>query len=57
MWAFRRGAGTTVVLNLSDADATVDVAGTVVLGTDRAREGDELTAPAALRAWEALVIG
>ncbi|HEX4492811.1 MAG TPA: alpha-amylase family glycosyl hydrolase [Acidimicrobiia bacterium] len=56
VWMFRRGDATTVVLNLSDDDATVDVEGRVLLATDRAREGSTLRAPIALRAWDALVV-
>jgi alpha-glucosidase len=38
-WAWRRGERTAVALNLSAAGATVDVAGTVLVGTDRSRDG------------------
>jgi alpha-glucosidase len=38
-WAWRRGERTFVALNLSDAPVTVDVSGTVLVGTDRGRDG------------------
>jgi alpha-glucosidase len=56
VWLWRRGEGIVVALNLSAADQIVDVAGTVLLATDRTRDGEVLTAPAALRAWDALVL-
>ena len=56
VWTFRRGAATVVVLNLSDDDATVDITGTVVFAPDRDRVGGALTAPVALRPWDALVL-
>jgi len=43
VWAYRRGDGHAVVLNLSGAEATIDgLAGTVALATDRARDGEAL---------------
>jgi alpha-glucosidase len=38
-WAWRRD-GTTVALNLSDAAVSLDVAGTVLIASDRAGEGE-----------------
>ena len=41
VWAYRRGEGHVVVLNLSAAEATVEgVEGTIALATDRARDGE-----------------
>ena len=62
-WLYRRGAGPgafTVALNLSDARLRVagvaGVAGTVALGTDRAREATAVGDPLQLGPWEGLVI-
>ena len=39
-WAFERGGGTVVALNMSDSPQQLEgVAGSIVLATDRAREG------------------
>jgi glycosidase len=51
-WVYRRGAGTVVALNLSDSPVTVDVAGAVLIGTDRSRDSfDGRLAP-----WEGVVV-
>jgi alpha-glucosidase len=43
LWAWRRGAGTVVALNLGAAPATVpDVEGTIAIATDRARDGERV---------------
>jgi alpha-glucosidase len=39
-WAWRRGEGTTVALNLSDEPVTLDLSGAVVIATDRQGEGE-----------------
>jgi alpha-glucosidase len=56
VWMFRRGERTTVALNLSDDAAAVDAEGRVLLATDRARDGEEVAAPVALRAWDGIVL-
>ena len=56
-WAFRRGDGFVVALNLSD-DA-VEVAspdGRIAIATDRAREGEAVAGAVALAPWEAVVV-
>jgi alpha-glucosidase len=53
-WAWRRGDGTAVALNLSDTPVSVDLAGTVLIGTDRARDGSPFDG--ALGPWEGVVI-
>ena len=56
-WAFRRGDGFVVALNLSD-DA-VDVAspdGRIAIGSDRARDGEAVAGAVALGPWEAVVV-
>jgi alpha-glucosidase len=51
-WVYRRGERTVVALNLSDSPVTVDVRGTVLVGTDRSRESfDGRLAP-----WEGVVV-
>jgi len=56
-WAWQRGDGFQVALNLSDAGVTVDgLAGRVVIGTDRARGGEEVAGALALGPWDAVVV-
>ena len=56
-WAYRRGDGTVVGLNLSDAPVRVDgVRGTVLVGTDRARDGAAVDGALELGPWEAAVV-
>ena len=56
-WAFERGAGTVVALNMSDAPQQFDgVAGTIVLATDRAREGSALRDGLTLAPWSGVVV-
>jgi alpha-glucosidase len=56
-WAWRRGDGTVVAVNLSGADVTVDaIEGTVLIGTDRARDGERVTGALRLGAWEGAVL-
>jgi alpha-glucosidase len=41
LWAWRRGEGTLVALNFGDADASIsEVRGNVLIGTNRARDGE-----------------
>ncbi len=51
-WAFRRGAGTTVALNLSDAPVEVAARGTVLAGTDRERRSFD----GRLGPWEGVIL-
>jgi alpha-glucosidase len=56
-WAYRRGAATTLALNLSDA--AVEVAGArgrVAISTDRARDGEAVAGALALGPWEGAVL-
>jgi alpha-glucosidase len=53
-WAYRRGDGTVVALNLSDAPVAVDLEGTVLVATDRAGEGEPFGG--ALEPWTAVVL-
>jgi alpha-glucosidase len=57
VWAWQRGEHATVVLNLTDTDATVDgLEGAVRLSTDRTRDGQAVSGSLAVRPWEALVL-
>jgi alpha-glucosidase len=53
-WAYRRGDGTVVALNLSGEPAAVDVQGTVLIATDRTREGEPFDG--ALAPWSGVVL-
>jgi alpha-glucosidase len=56
-WAWRRGDGTAVALNLSDRETAVEgLAGEVLIGTDRARDGQAAGTTLALAAWEGVVV-
>ncbi len=56
-WVFRRGEGTTVVLNMSEAPVTFDgVAGTVSVATDAALDGRPVEGALALPAWSGAVV-
>jgi alpha-glucosidase len=56
VWAWRRGEGTVVAVNLSDAPAPVEgVQGRVRLGTRREREGEEFEGRLDLGPWEGVV--
>ena len=57
LWAWRRGQRVVVVLNLGDQTAVMDeTVGDVLFATDRGREGDRVSGPLRLGAWEGLVI-
>jgi len=56
-WAYRRGDGVAVAVNLSDEPVTVEgMAGRVVIGTARERDGETIDAAVDLGAWEGVVI-
>jgi alpha-glucosidase len=57
VWAYRRGDGYAVALNLSGAWATVDgLQGTVALATDRARDGEAVGGTLTLAPWQGAVV-
>jgi len=57
VWAWRRGDRTEVILNLSDTATVLDgIKGRVLIGTDRARDGESLSGPVSLPGWDGLVI-
>jgi alpha-glucosidase len=57
-WAWQRGEGWAVALNLSDRDVVVaGIAGTVAVGTDRGRDGTAVAAPGLpLGPWEGVLV-
>jgi alpha-glucosidase len=57
-WAWRRGDGTAAAVNLSDRGATVEgLEGTVLVATDRARDGEPVTGALRLGPWDGAVVG
>jgi len=57
IWAWRRGEATTVAMNHGDAPETVSVgAATVLIGTDRGRDGEAVEETLRLDPWEAVVL-
>jgi alpha-glucosidase len=55
VWAFRRGAGTRVVLNFSSTSQRVDVGGEILLST-AGRRGSGTPDGLELRPWEGVVV-
>jgi alpha-glucosidase len=56
-WAWRRGEGTTIVVNLSDDDVTIDgLSGSVTFATDRSRAGEAVSGAIAVPAWHGVVV-
>ena len=57
VWAWRRGDGHAVALNLSGAEATVEgLEGTVAIATDRARDGEAVGGALTLAPWQGAVV-
>jgi alpha-glucosidase len=57
VWAWRRGNATVVALNHDDEPATLAIgAATVLIATDRARDGEQVDGVIRLDPWEALVL-
>ena len=57
VWAFRREGGAYVALNLGSALVRIDgVEGEIAIGTDRARDGEQVTGVLELRPREGVVI-
>ena len=56
-WAWRRGASTAVAVNLGDGEVEVEgLAGTVLVGTDRARDGEAVSGALRLAPGEGAVV-
>jgi alpha-glucosidase len=52
-WAWQRGADTTIALNLSDEPVRVPaITGTIVISTNRSRDGERVDGGLALGPWE-----
>jgi alpha-glucosidase len=55
-WAWQRGGGTTIALNLSDESVNIPaIEGTIVISTVRSRDGERVDGGLALRPWEGVV--
>ena len=55
-WAWKRGARTTIALNLSDAPLRIaEVGGTIAISTTRAREGEQVEGGFELGPWEGAI--
>jgi alpha-glucosidase len=56
VWAWQRGGGTTIALNLSDEPVVVPaIGGTIVISTTRSRDGERVDGGLALSPWEGAV--
>jgi alpha-glucosidase len=57
VWAWQRGDSTTILLNHGDVVVDVPVAdGTVLLCTDRVRDGERISGRVKLNPWDAVVV-
>ena len=43
VWAWQRGDGHAVAINLGDGEANVELAGTILVGTNRDRDGEQVS--------------
>lgn len=58
VWAWRRGNGIVVALNLSDEVAAIDAEpATILIATDRRRDGEEARGGLTLGPWQGVVLG
>jgi len=56
-WAWSRGERTLVAVNLTDGPGSVDpVTGSVIVGTDRHRDGEAVAGILQLQGWEGVVV-
>jgi alpha-glucosidase len=55
-WAWRRGERTVVAVNLSGEPVEVELDGTVLVGTDRSRDGERAGGSLRLGPWEGAVV-
>jgi alpha-glucosidase len=56
-WAWSRGDRVVVAVNMADGESVVDgVSGTVLVGSDRRRDGEEVGGTLRLGGWEAVVM-
>jgi alpha-glucosidase len=57
VWVWQRGESVLVALNFSHEDAQIEsVDGAVVIGTDRSRDGEQVSGSLELGPWEGVVI-
>ncbi len=57
VWAWRRGRGHLVAVNLAGETARLDgVTGRVLVATDRSRDGEQVDGPLVLGPWEGVVV-
>jgi alpha-glucosidase len=56
VWAFRRAGGAFVAANIGDDPVRMPVDGAIVIGTDRARDGETLDGDLELRPREAVIV-
>jgi alpha-glucosidase len=56
VWAFRRGGGALVALNLGGDTAQLPLEGAIVIGTDRSRDGEAVEGSLELRPREAAIV-
>ena len=57
VWAWRRGDGVVVALNLSDEEATIDAEpATIQIATDRRRDGEPVRGRLTLGSWQGVVL-
>ena len=56
VFAWRRGGSTRVAVNLSSEDASLAVDGSILIGTDRARDGTPVSGLLRLGPWEGAVL-
>ena len=56
VWAWQRGDGHAVAINLGASDATVELAGTILIGTDRSRDGERVEGGLTLGPSEAVLL-
>jgi alpha-glucosidase len=57
VWSWRRGDATTVAVNHGETSVRLDgIDGAILLGADRARDGEELRGELTLAPWEAVVV-
>jgi hypothetical protein len=56
-WAWSRGDGIAVAVNLSGSARKVDgLGGSIALSTRRERDGERVSGPLELRPWEGVVV-
>jgi glycosidase len=55
-WAYARGEGTVVALNMSERAQAVEATGTIALSTERTLEGSAVEGALTLAPWTGVVI-